>query len=99
MLFSLQINICPKVFNIQIFLDNRKDLRNVVLRRREPVVSTVLQTDLLQINSETQDDDLIAEIRNEYETIPPEYLQSSNTQKVSFNSVRQMSLGEFMFIK
>ena len=69
-----------------------------MLRRSEPVASTVLQTDLLQINSETQDDDLIAEIRNEYETIPPEYLQSSNTQKVSFNSVRKMSLGEFMFI-
>ena len=68
-----------------------------MLRRSEPVASTVLQTDLLQINSETQDDDLIAEIRNEYETIPPEYLQSSNSQKVSFNSVRQMSLGEFMF--
>ena len=82
-----------------IIVKLNSDLRNVVLRRSEPLASTVLQTDLLQINSETQDDDLIAEIRNEYETIPPEYLQSSNTQKVSFNSVRQMSLGEFMFIK
>ena len=74
--------------------------RNVVLRRKEQTINPLdfPDNDNLQHNFNSKDDALIEEIKNEYKTIPPEYLQAPkrSTAKVSFT--RQMSLGEnFMF--
>ena len=70
--------------------------RNVVLRRRKQINNPIVlpDNDILQTNSTPKDDALIQEIKNEYKTIPPEYLQTprKSTTKVSFT--RQMSLGE-----
>ena len=72
-----------------------------MLRRKEQTTINPIDfpdNDNLQPNINPKDDALIEEIKNEYKTIPPEYLQAPrrSTAKVSFT--RQMSLGEnFMF--
>ena len=67
-----------------------------MLRRKEQITNPLEfpNNDNLQPNSTPKDDALIEEIKNEYKTIPPEYLQTprKSTTKVSFT--RQMSLGE-----
>ena len=74
----------------------KSDIRNVVVRRREQVVNTsdfqnCDNNPQPNVNSKDQAA-LIEEIKNEYKTIPPEYLQAPRrrSQKVSFT--RQMSL-------
>ena len=76
------------------------DKRNVVLRRREQIVNT---SDFHKsgnnprpnVNSKDQAA-LIEEIKNEYQTIPPEYIQAPRRRSPKVSFTRQMSLGEIM---
>ena len=72
------------------------ETRNVLSRTRKKVLNTsdFQNSENLQLNSSLEDDAFIKEIKNEYKTIPPEYLQSPRRPKVSFTrQTRQMSLG------
>ena len=68
------------------------DTRNVVERRRSKVQNHS-EFQNVHPNTNSTDEVFIEEIKNEYKTIPPEYLQSPTRPKVSFT--RQMSLGDF----
>ena len=72
------------------------ETRNVLSRTRKEVINTsdCQKSENLRHNTNLQDAAYIEEIKNEYKTIPPEYLQSPRKPKVSFTRpTRQMSLG------
>ena len=76
------------------------DIRNIVLRRREQIVNN---SDFQNCDNNPQPNvnsnyqaALIEEIKNEYQTIPPEYLQAPRRRSHKVSFTRQMSLGEIM---
>ena len=76
------------------------DKRNVVLKRKEQVINTSdfqNNDNNFQPNTNSKDQAaLIEEIKNEYKTIPPEYLQAPRRRSLKVSFTRQMSLGEIM---